>query len=83
MSEMTVFCNVHTKEFFFSTSSFLQEPPLEEWVPVTFRLPYHVVARPKVPDGLITTKEQYVAIFHDGGKEIPNPDPSFQASWPE
>ncbi len=88
---VTMFHNMDTKEYFFSTSHtqrYRSASPLsKKWVPISFdapssERPHHVAPRPGIPDGLVTTKEQYLAVFHRNDKEIPNPDPSFQASWP-
>ncbi|MBI2065073.1 MAG: hypothetical protein HYT62_03425, partial [Candidatus Yanofskybacteria bacterium] len=81
-----------TREYFFSTSFFQQRdsrvPLSGDWVASSLSIPSterprHVEPCLKIPDGLITTKRQYLMVFHDGDKEIPNPDPKFQDSWLE
>jgi hypothetical protein len=86
---ITIICNMERKEFFFSTDhcqlarngAILPEGDLDSWVPVSGELPIQVVPRPSLPDGEVDTLEKYLMIFHEGEKEIANPDSRFKPEW--
>lgn len=73
---------MYTDEYFFTTDhcQSVQEGGNvpEHFVSCTAQLPMKVVPRPSLPDGLITNLKEYLMIFHDGEKEIPNPNPKYQ-----
>lgn len=75
----TVFCNRKDGTYFFSTSHM---QPLGDdhagFTPSTGGLPLSVVPRASIPDGVIRTVDEYLALFHGDKKEIRNPNPSFQ-----
>lgn len=66
-----------TGEYFFSTDH-CQETG-ENFVPCTYTIPHNVVARDSLPDGVVKNKEDLVKIYHKDRKEIPNPNPAYQA----
>ena len=69
--------------YFFSTDHCQRLEPGQnisnDFVPTTFSIPMNVVPRPALPTGRILDKEDLKLIFYQGKKEIPNPDPKFQA----
>lgn len=75
----TVFSSRKDGTYFFSTSHC---QPLgdghADFVPSTGGLPMSAVPRAAIPEGVIRTIEEYIAVFHSDKKEIRNPDPSFQ-----
>jgi hypothetical protein len=78
-----VHTNPYTGEYFFSTSHLQGVEGVgknypEGFVAVTHYIPCSVVPRPELPSGMVTNVREMVTIFYDDGKEIPNPDPSFQ-----
>ena len=84
MQMVTVFENLESGQFFFSTDHSQrfpsnQESALEEFVPVTTYLPMPVRPCPEIPSGMLTTREDVVVYSHKGQQEIPNPDPAYQA----
>jgi hypothetical protein len=66
-------------EYFFSTDH-CQRHGLKGYVASTAYLPIPVVPRRSLPSGLVTTVPEMLMIFHQGQKEIPNPDPNYQPS---
>ena len=92
LSRRTIFYNEKSREYFFSTSFFQRRdsrvPLSGDWVASSLSVPSrerprHVKPCSKIPDGLVTTKGQYLMVFYGDDKEIPNPDPKFQDSWRE
>lgn len=79
MSTLIVICNSNTKEYFFTTDHCQNHNLGDYFVPVTMGLPLFVVKRESCPDGWVKNKEDYKKVFQYDGKEIPNPDPKFQA----
>ncbi|MDP3710594.1 MAG: hypothetical protein Q8R29_02605 [bacterium] len=65
-------------EYFFSTKHFQCSSP-ERFIPVTHSLPHEVRPRPGLTDGVVRTKRDVVVIYYYDMKEVPNPDPKFQA----
>lgn len=72
-----IHANRRTKKFFFSTEHCQTAP--EGFVPSTSVIPQCVVSRPSLPDGVIRSREDLVMIFHTDQREIPNPNPLYQA----
>lgn len=74
----------HEEEYFFSTDHCqgvkgrAEGTYPEGFVPTTYYLPMSVVPRPELPSGRVETLKDLLMIFHSNGKEIPNPDPSYQ-----
>lgn len=78
-----IMSNMDRGEYFFSTDHCqrIHAPetfPSGSWVPTTFYLPQGCVPRPSLPTGLIDSRADIVTIFHQGDREIPNPDPRYQ-----
>jgi len=75
----TVFSNLRDGTYFFSTS---HHQPIEDghagFVPSTGGLPMSVVPRESVPDGVVRTIDEYIAVFHGDKTEIANPEHAFQ-----
>lgn len=70
---------ISNEEFYFFSTDHCQKHKLgSDYVPVTHYLPSYVVARESVPDGIVKTKEDVVAVFYHKLKEIPNPDSNFK-----
>lgn len=90
--DAAIYCSQKRKEFFFTIdhcqslgddsgkSDILKD---DDWVPVSFGIPMYVKPRESVPDGIVRTKEQYVSVFHYDEREIPNPNPMYQGTFPE
>lgn len=80
MSKQTIITigNYQKKQFFFSIDHY-QAGLSNNWVPVTAQLPFEVKPREALPTGIITNKEEYKKVFYLDYKEIPNPDPKYQA----
>ena len=76
--------NVDTNEYFFTTDhcqqSYSKVSLSSKWVPRTTYLPYTIAARKGFENGVIDSKEEFIRFqsMYDG-KEIPNPDPIYQA----
>ena len=71
--------NVKTGDFFISTDH-CQLNTTEDFVPVTFYMPYHITARKGFEEGIIRTKTDMKRYLESNGdKEIANPNPIFQA----
>lgn len=56
--------------YFFHSKHEVPEGLGPGWVPRTIDLPMKVVPRACVPDGLVTTVEEYIQVFHAGDIEI-------------
>lgn len=70
--------NRKRREFFFSTVHGQPDTP-DGFIPFTFYLPFQVVARPSIPDGVVATPQQAIdCFFWEVGQEIPNPNPAYQ-----
>jgi len=55
-----------TKALFFTDDYCFGHNVLPEgWVPATTSLPMHVVPRPALPSGCISTVDDYLTVFHD------------------
>lgn len=79
MERLIVISNIDTGEYFFTTDHCQSHNLGNNWVPITHRLPIAVFPRTSCPDGIVKDKETYKKVFHHNGKEIPNPEPNFQA----
>jgi hypothetical protein len=79
---MNVIIHSRRGEYFFSTDHCQGARGLSSYpkgfVPTTFYLPHHVVPRPTCPSGWVETQEDVVKVYHEGDREIPNPEPRFQ-----
>jgi hypothetical protein len=78
----TLYDSLELKQYFFSTSHIQRYRSgvkiHNSFVPISGYLPFEVVPRPCLPDGIVNTLEKMTMIFHDEETEIPNPDPLFQ-----
>jgi len=82
MTTIICFVNSQLGQYFFSTSHiqrYESNVPLnKDWIPISTRVPHEVVPRPSVPSGIVESKADYIAVYHNDAKEVPNPDPKFQ-----
>lgn len=69
--------DLYTKEYFFSTDH-MQELD-ERFSACTHYIPHKVAKRPSCPTGIVDSKEMLKTIYYNNYKEIPNPDPQYQA----
>lgn len=44
----------------------------------TFSFPHHVEPRPILPDGIVASEDDVIAVYFADSVEIPNPDPKYQ-----
>lgn len=75
--------NSNTGEYFFSTDHCqgvrARETYPDGFVAATIALPHSVVPRPSLPSGWVETVEDVIKVYHPDDREIPNPDPRYQA----
>jgi hypothetical protein len=75
---ITTIVNVETNEYFFSTDH-CQDMEDENWVPVSWGMPGHIVPREGFEDGLIKNYDDYRRYKKACGyTEIKNPNPKYQ-----
>lgn len=68
---ITVIANRKLRMFFFTTDHCFGYPALDgSFVPSTMSFPMTVVPRPSVPDGVITTIEQWITVFESDSLQI-------------
>jgi hypothetical protein len=63
--DITTVHNVKTGEFFFSKKH-SNYGLGKDWIPMSLSLPYKVKPRPSCPSGIVSTVEDYIAVFCDG-----------------
>jgi len=83
LRQLTVIEDVVTNEYFFSTDHCQDikdgKKEHENWVSISFNMPHKVTARPGVEGGIVRDKETLKRVYFIHSREIPNPDPSYQA----
>jgi len=71
--------NVDTDEYFFTTDHCQKHNLGNSWVPCTTTIPITVAVREALPTGIVNNKEDYKKVFDTHMREIPNPQPEYQA----
>jgi len=86
--QVILYVNNNTNEYFLTTDHLQICQPNhgeiqgEGWVACTHYYPTYVVPRSEFPDGHLKTAEDVLKLYYGDCKEIPNPDPCFQAHVP-
>ena len=75
---LLVYANEAERTYFFSSK--WEQPELPEgYKPTVYRLPIAVKPRGDLYDGIITRKDEVQRMYLGGMREIPNPNPEYQA----
>ncbi len=75
--KITVLYSYLTDKYFFSTDHC--QKTRSDFIPITYSVPHTVQPRPSLPNGIVKSKKDVIAVYYSAKKEIPNPDPDYQA----